>query len=205
MNWPGLLLSIVMMAGALIFRRRYIDSEGQPEYGTFAVACLLFFLASLSLNYQIILDAGTYQYAAQLFMEWSRISAVAVGMSGLIFLIREAKPAITRFPVLFCWTPLLLIPFYAMVVNTIFLKEILIGIYEGGSILVALLMYGLFLARDRKYLIAVSGLLILLAGYILMWVLRLADPSIQAEDFSWTYQLVLAWGSGLTFYGIHKL
>lgn len=205
MNWPGLLLSIVMMAGALIFRRRYIDSEGQPEYGTFAVACLLFFLASLSLNYKIILDAETYQYAAQLFMEWSRISAVAVGMSGLIFLIRDAKPEITRFPVLFCWTPLLLIPFYAMVVNTIFLKEILLGIYEGGSILVALLMYGLFLARDRKYLIAVSGLLILLAGYILMWVLRLADPSIQPVDFSWTYQLVLAWGSGLTFYGIHKL
>jgi hypothetical protein len=169
------------------------------------MACLLFFLASLSLNYQIILDAGTYQYAAQYFMEWSRMSAVAVGMSGLIFLIRDAKPAITRFPVLFCWTPLLLIPFYAMVVNTIFLKEILLGIYEGGSILVALLMYGLFLTRDRKYLITVSGLLIMLAGYILMWVLRLADPSIQAEDFSWTYQLVLAWGSGFTFYGIHKL
>lgn len=205
MNWPGLLLSIVLIAGVLVFRRRYIESEGQPEYGTFALACLLFFLASLSLNYQIILDAGTYQYAAQSFMEWNRISAVAVGMSGLIFLIRDAKPAITRFPVLFCWTPLLLVPFYAMVVNTIFLKEILLGIYEGGSILVALLMYGLFLARDRKYLITVSGLIILLSGYILMWVLRLADPSIQAEDFSWTYQLVLAWGSGLTFYGIHKL
>lgn len=205
MNWPGLLLSIVLMAGMLVFRRRYIESEGQPEYGTFAIACLLFFLASLSLNYQLILDAGTYQYAAQKFMEWSRMSAVAVGMSGLIFLIRDSKPAITRFPVLFCWTPLLLIPFYAMVANTIFLKEILLGIYEGGSILVALLMYGLFLTRDRKYLITVLGLLILLAGYILMWVLRLADPSIQAEDFSWTYQLVLAWGSGFTFYGIHKL
>ncbi|MCA1802583.1 MAG: hypothetical protein LC662_09000 [Rhodothermaceae bacterium] len=205
MNWAGLLLSIVLMAGILVFRRRYINSEGQPEYGAFAVACLLFFLASLSLNYQLILDTDTYKDAAQLFMEWNRVSAVAVGMSGLIFLIRNAKPAITRFPVLFCWIPLLLIPFYAMVVNTIFLKEILLGIYEGGSIMVALLMYGLFLTRDKKYLIVVSGLLILLAGYILMWAIRLADPSLQAVDFFWAYQLVFAWGSGLMFYGIHKL
>jgi hypothetical protein len=205
MNWPGLLLSIIMLAGTLVFRRKYIDSEGQPEYGTFAISCFLFFLTSLSLNYQIILDTDAYRYAAQLFMEWSRMSAVAVGMSGLIFLIRDAKPEITRFPIVFCWTPMLLIPVYALVVHTIFLKEILLGIYEGGSILVALLMCVLFLTKDRKYLLIVSGLVILLSGYILMWVFRLADPAVQVDDFTWTYQLILAWGSGLTFYGIHKL
>lgn len=205
MNWPGLLLSTIMIAGTLVYRRKYIDSEGRLEFGTFAMASFLFFLASLALNYQLLSDSESFRVAARSVMEWSRMSAVAVAMCGLIFLIRNARPAITRFPVLFCWTPLLLIPVYAVVVNTLFLKEILLGIYEAGSMLVALLMYGLFLSRDRKYLLIVAGLVILMCGYILMWVFRLSEASMSDGDYSWIYQLILAWGSGLLFYGAHKI
>ncbi|MFU8860724.1 MAG: hypothetical protein ACNA8K_09885 [Cyclonatronaceae bacterium] len=197
-------MSIIMIAGTLVYRRKYIDSEGQLEYGTFAMACFLFFLATLPLNYQVFFEGEFYRMVALSVMEWSRMSAIAVAMCGLIFLNRNARPGITRFPVLFCWVPLLLIPVYALVVNTIFLKEVLLGIYEAGSIIVALLMYGLFLSRDRKYLLIVAGLLILLSGYFLMWVFRLSEPSMPDGDYSWVVQLVLAWGSGLLFYGTHK-
>jgi hypothetical protein len=205
MDWTGLLLAIVMFFGVLVFRRKYVESEGRILYGAFAIACFMYMISSLALNADLVFDPPDYQSAADLVTEWGRMAAIAVAMSGLIFLIRDSKPAITRFPVLFCWSPLILIPVYALVAETIFLSEVLVGIYELGTLLAALMMFGLFMAKDRKYVTVVSGLGVVMAGFIVMWVLRLGEIGLPGDDHSWTWQLVLAWGAGIAIYGVHIL
>lgn len=202
MNWAGLLLSLVMFAGILVCRNKYIENEGRLVYGVFSLASLALFVASITVNIHIIPGSGEFLLLADSILEWSRMIGIALAMSALIILIREAKPAITRFPVIFCWIPLLLIPVYALVMNSIFLKEILLGIYEGGTMLVAMLMYSLFLSREKKYLFTVIGIGVLLLGFILYWTFKLGDFFLSNVEYSWIYQLVLAWGAGLTYFGL---
>jgi hypothetical protein len=204
MNWAGLLLTIIVFAGILVCRKKYIDNDGQLVYGVLSLASIAFFAATLSLNIQIIPVVGGNAQLSDSLQEWGRMSGIAIIMSALIILIREEKPSITRFPVIFCWIPLLLVPVYALVMNSIFLKEILLGIYEAGSMLVALLMYSLFLSRDRKYLFTVIGISVLIIGFIFYWIIRTGDFPQMSYELSWISHLIIAWGAGLTFFGIHN-
>jgi hypothetical protein len=204
MNWAGLLLSIVLFAGIIINRNKYIESEGRLVYGVYSLAAMVLFAASLTLNEQILTGSAVNSPTAQSILEWGRMIGVALLMSGLIILIREAKPSITRFPVAFCWLPLILIPVYALVMNSVFLKEILVGFYEGGTLLAALLMYSLLLGRQAKYLFTVIGIVLLIFGFVLYWIFRIGDYPLHTIEYSWIFQLFLAWGAGITVFGISK-
>lgn len=84
--------------------------------------------------------------------------SIAFLLSALAVVVRESKPIVTRFPLALSFIPFLLVPSHLIVSHTFVLKELLFGIYEGGAIIVSLLIYGLFAYSDRRYLNILAGI-----------------------------------------------
>lgn len=93
-------------------------------------------------------------------------------LSALAIVVRESKPIVSRFPLILAFLPFLLVPAHAVVRETFVLKDMLYGIYELGAIIIALLIYGLKAASDRRYRRLLYGTIPLILSLAVVW----ADP-----------------------------
>lgn len=109
-------------------------------------------------------------FDTQLASEWSRVVASASILTALGFLIRNSKPEFARFPASFALLPLLLIPAYFFAMDTILLKEIVISIYLGGSLLIAILVYSLKIRTHPDFGLVLLGVVFLLTAFVIHWI-----------------------------------
>ena len=122
--------------------------------------------------------------AAQQILEWLHITGISLGLSVLALENWVDRPNIARYPFWLNFTPLLLLFSYLLVYDTIYLKNILAGIYEGGALLTGLLLFGLFTSRTLDYLYSLIGLLLLSVSFILFWF-----PGDPAAEAGWLWKL----------------
>ncbi|MCH8556321.1 MAG: hypothetical protein LAT84_00805 [Balneolia bacterium] len=127
---------------------------------------------------------------------WTRVAGVSFLLVALGIENWLDRPQLLRFPFIFTLIPILLIVSFIFIFETTYLNEIILGIYEGGAILVAMLLFGFFLSKDGKYLVVVAGLSILLLGFIVYWF-----PGEVVTTNSWIWKLILASGVGTFVYG----
>ena len=103
--------------------------------------------------------------------EWGDLIAITATLSGLFMVIRDSKPVFARFPMYLTFLPFLTIVFYPLVIESEAIKDLLQLIYQGGAILVAILVISInhFLHKQRGFLVAAS--IIFLGAYISFWFL----------------------------------
>ena len=101
-----------------------------------------------------------------LIYEWLRILSVSMLLSGLGLMVRDAKPKINRAPIALSLIPLLLLVIHPFVMHTIVLKEVLIQIYIGGALFIALLLFTLKSYNKKRILPALYGTLLLTTAFI---------------------------------------
>ncbi len=104
--------------------------------------------------------------------EWGDLIAVITMLSGLFIEIRDSKPVFARFPLYLTFIPFITILFYPLVIDSDVIKELLQRIYQGGAILVAILVIAInqLLYKQRGFL--VSATLIMLFSYISFWFMN---------------------------------
>lgn len=112
-----------------------------------------------------------------------QILSIACLLSALAVVVRDSKPIVTRFPLALSFIPFLLVPSHLIVSHTFVLKELLFRIYEGGAIVVGILIYGLFASADKRYLNVVAG--------ILLFAIALA---LDALTMPWVVSAWIIWG-----------
>jgi glucose uptake protein GlcU len=137
------------------------------SYSAKSLSNLFFGLAIFSLSVGIIL---TYfqQIDSVVAREWGDLIAITLVLCGLFVKTRNSKPIFARFPMPMTLLPLVGIFFYPMIIQADVVKDILSITYQGGAIIVGLLVISInHLMYKHRSLLLLACLIFALAfvGY----------------------------------------
>lgn len=161
-----------------------------------SIAALVLAITQLSLVIDGLLGIYNLTLYSGIFIEWGHIIALSFVLSSLSIFIRQSKPVFAQFPLVYTALPLLIVFSYFLVQNTYALKEWLLSIYQGGAILVAMLMYGIYSYREERYKYILVGIIFFLITFILFWYI----PGIR-ENYAWIWKCILGLSLITTLYG----
>lgn len=171
------------------------NTGGRLKFLGLTIAAAIFLIIQLFTFADFWIADPDFTNAVNFITEWGHVTCLAFILSSLAVFIRESKPVFAQFPMLYTGLPLLIVISYALVYDTYALKTWLIAIYQGGAIIVALLMYSVYTYRRNGYALILSGIAIFLLTYILYWYVPVV------EDYSWVWKLLLGIGMVVTVLG----
>ncbi|MTI86673.1 MAG: hypothetical protein FH748_01755 [Balneolaceae bacterium] len=129
---------------------------------------LYFGLSALSIfaGYLAIFISQEY---GNIIFEWARFVSITIIISALLVLIRNLKPGFARFPSYMSALPFISIVFFPLVVDSISIKELVNAIYQGGALVVCLLVFSINHFRSTPRLFFKLSLLLLVTAYTVYW------------------------------------
>ncbi|MEL7834589.1 hypothetical protein [Fodinibius sp. Rm-B-1B1-1] len=195
MVWVTLLM---VLAGAFVAAKFFslTNKKGRLKYLGLTVASVLFTIMHLALFIDNLSSGSEVTTAAEFIFEWGHITSLAFILSSLAIFIRESKPVFAQFPMVYTALPLLIIISYLLVQDTYALKTWLLAIYQGGAILVGLLMYSVYTYRRSEYRLILGGVILFLISYILFWHVPLIS-----ESYAWTWKIMIIIAMVVSIYG----
>lgn len=198
MPWATLILTLASGYVAIKLLR-LTNRRGRLKFLGLTIAAGLLTLMQLALVVNSGIDNAAYTDAANFIVEWGQITCVAFVLSSLAVFIRESKPVFAQFPLLYTAFPLLILISYFLVQDTYAIKKWLIIIYQGGAIVVSILMYSVYTYRRKDYLLVLSGTVIFLISYLLFWYV----PGIQ-QHYQWVWKLLVGVAMVVTVLGYEQ-
>lgn len=195
MHWATFLLAITsgFVAIKLI---SLANSHGRLKFlGLTIAAGILTVMQSFAFS-NGLLDNSTLAAVTQFIIEWGHVICLAFILSSLAVFIRESKPVFAQFPLLYTAFPLLIVISYLLVKDTYALKKWLLAIYQGGAIIVSLLMYSVYTYKRQEYALVLTGAAIFLVSYLIYWYV----PGISAS-YQWIWKVLVAGAMLTTLYG----
>lgn len=181
--WVSALLSVSLLYATVRLALLYRQYQKTPHV-CWALTSFVYMLSSLS---WLVGQFAVSQETALLLrqgMEWVHVTAISFSLCTLALENWYDRPGIARYPFWLNAMPLLLLLSYLMVYDTLHLKSILAGIYEGGALLIGLLIFGLFTVRNLNYLYAFAGMLMFLLSFIIFWF-----PGGPAVEAGWLWKI----------------
>ncbi len=199
MQWLALIL--VLIGGYATFKLVIFSRGGNRlKYLGLTIACIIFSIIFLTSAASEFLSSQEISSISTSVTEWGHVLSLAFILSSLAIFIRESKPVFAQFPLPYTALPLFIVISYVLVHDTYAIKEWLLFIYQGGAILVALLMYAVYTYRDTEYRYIMSGIILFAICYTLFWYLPVID-----ESYPWIWQLLLGISILLTTLGYDRV
>lgn len=199
MQW--LALALVLIGGYATFKLINFSRDGNRlKFLGLTIASVIFSIIFLSIAVAEFSGNADVMTIAVSLQEWGHVVSLAFILSSLAIFIRESKPVFAQFPLPYTALPLLIVISYVLVQDTYAIKEWLLFIYQGGAILVALLMYSVYTYRDNEYAYIMSGILLFGICYALFWYL----PVIH-ESNPWIWQVLVGISIILTIFGYDRV
>jgi hypothetical protein len=165
-NWINILLIISgCISSILLFNVAY---KAKSLSNLFFGLSILFLLVGI-ITGMIVTD---YTDVAN---EWGELLAMTSLLCGLFVKTRNSKPIFARFPLPMTLLPILGVLFYPMINQADVIKELLWITYQGGALIVALLVISInhFLYKHRTLLLLAC--FILAISFALYWFISISD------------------------------
>jgi len=185
MIWATLLLIFISGYVAAKFFT-LTNKRGRLKFLGLTIASIIFTIMQLSVLMDYLMMGPNVTTAAEFIVEWGHITSLAFVLSSLAIFIRESKPVFAQFPMIYTALPLLIIISYLLVQDTYAIKTWLLAIYQGGAIIIALLMYAVYTYRRTEYALILGGVIVFLICYILFWTIS----EIQ-DTYQWIWKLLV--------------
>jgi hypothetical protein len=176
------------------------QNNGRLKYVGLAIASSIFVIMQFSVFIDGMIANPNYTAVSNGIVEWGHVVCLAFILSSLAVFVRESKPVFAQFPMLYTALPLLIVFSYFLVKDTYALKRWLLAIYQGGAILVSLLMYSVYTYRNNEYAMILTGVSVFLFSYLLYWYV----PGVS-EYYPWIWKLLVAIGMIVTILGYEKV
>ncbi|MDZ7660218.1 hypothetical protein [Fodinibius sp.] len=198
MIWATLLLICVSGYVAAKFFS-LTNKRGRLKFLGLTIAAAIFTVMQFSVFLDYLMVDSNVTSASEFIVEWGHVISLSFVLSSLAIFIRESKPVFAQFPMIYTALPLLIIISYILVQDTYAIKTWLIIIYQGGAIIVALLMYSVYTYRRTKYAFILGGVILFLISYILYW----GVSEIQ-DSFQWIWKLLVGFAMTLSIFGYQQ-
>lgn len=157
----------------------------------------------LELYFSLAAVSVAFPYAYMLFLdtlpgliEWGRLVAVTFYISGLLVLIRESKPPFARFPVYLTALPFIGFLFFPLMIDSLAIKNLINGIYQGGALLVTLLIFTVNNTKTKRRRYYLLGLGLITFAFIGYWT----SIYLDYEAYIWAIKIMLSTGILITFF-----
>lgn len=199
MPWFALLLTL---AGGYVTVQLITlnKNKGRLKFLGLTIASSIFVLMQLSVVLAHATGSPTFSIVSAFIVEWGHILCLAFVLSSLVIFVRESKPVFAQFPMIYTALPLLILISYFLVRDTYALKDWLLAIYQGGAILVSLLMYSVYTYRRNEYAFILAGVGVLLLSYISYWHI----PGVSDSE-PWIWKLLMIVGLITIISGYQKV
>lgn len=199
MQWLALVL--VLIGGYATFKLINFSKDGNRlKFLGLTIASIIFTIIFLASAVADFTNNSDVRIISDSLYEWGHVLSLAFILSSLAIFIRESKPVFAQFPLPYTALPLLIVISYVLVQDTYAIKEWLLFIYQGGAILVALLMYSVYTYRDNDYAFIMSGVILFGICYSLFWYLP-----VIFETNPWLWQVFLGISIMLTIFGYDRV
>jgi hypothetical protein len=199
MPWATFLLAVICIyVAAKLFR--LTSRKGRLKFLGLTLATSILAIMQCFQLIDFTVDNADFTAAAEFVVEWGHITCLAFVLSSLAVFIRESKPVFAQFPMLYTALPLLIVISYILVQDTYALKTWLIAIYQGGAIIVSLLMYAVYTYRNNDFAIILVGVCVFLMCYMLFWYI----PGIQ-ESYGWIWKKLVGAAMITTVIGYEQI
>jgi len=129
---------------------------------------------------------------ATIVADLSWITQASLILTSLANFLRDDKPNYARYPVTFTFLPLIILPVYPFILDTIVIKEWVLALYQFGSIIITALLLGLLVSRQSRYSILFASWVI----FSIIWILNWLVEPIWFSDVSGA----LAIAAGMIFF-----
>lgn len=176
------------------------QNNGRLKFVGLTIAGSIFVIMQFSIFIDGMVTNPDYTAVSNGIVEWGHVVCLAFILSSLAVFVRESKPVFAQFPMLYTALPLLIVFSYFLVKDTYALKRWLLAIYQGGAILVSLLMYSVYTYRKNEYAMILTGVSVFLFSYLFYWYV----PGIS-ESYPWIWKLLVAAGMIITIQGYEKV
>lgn len=198
MPWSTFILFLI---SAYVTGKLFIltNSRGRLKFLGLTVAAGILAFMQIGLFIDMMTDNANFSAAIEFITEWGHITSLAFVLSSLAIFIRESKPVFAQFPFFYTALPLLILISYFFVQETYALKNWLTAIYQGGAIIVSLLMYSVYTYRRAEYSLILIGIAVFFLTFILFWFL----PVIQ-NSYAWIWKLLVGLAMIVTVVGYEK-
>jgi hypothetical protein len=165
-----------------------------------AIAGIFFFITQASLVIEGLISGYSLTIYASYIVEWGHILCLSFILSALAVFIRDSKPVFAQFPMVYSGLPLLIVLSYILVTDTFAIKQWLISIYQGGALVVAILMYSVYSYRNNRYVPVLTGIGLFFITFALYWYV----PGVS-QSYSWIWKLFLSMAMLLTVIGLDSV
>ena len=198
MHWATFLLAIIsgFVAIKLI---SLANSHGRLKFLGLTIAAGIFTVMQCFAFFNGLFDNSSLATVTQFIIEWGHVICLAFILSSLAIFIRESKPVFAQFPLLYTAFPLLIVISYLLVKDTYALKKWLLAIYQGGAIIVSLLMYSVYTYKREDYALVLIGAALFLVSYLIYWYV----PAISTS-YQWIWKVLVAGAMLTTLFGYEK-
>ncbi|MDR9419053.1 hypothetical protein [Gracilimonas sp.] len=187
-NWIELIV-LLTFSGVFILLIKRLWASRSLIYLYFGLASLAIAIPYFTLSFSL---STTFN-----ILEWGKLISITIYISGLLALVREYKPIFARFPAYLTALPFISILFFPLIIDTIVIRNLINAIYQGGAIVVTILVFTLNNARKtgrRYYTIGLSMILLAYAGYWFYF------KTSNTDNLIWISEIVLSMGILITLY-----
>lgn len=191
-KWIDLVVSLSFGTTFFLLLRYYIRKR--------SLMVLYFSIAALIISIPYFTDLFMIELPINLF-EWGKLISITVYISGLLVLIRESKPIFARFPQYLTALPFVSFLFFPIIVDSIVIKDLLNAIYQGGAIIVTMLVFTLNQAKKNNRRYYVLGLSLLGLAYLTFWLYFNRNTMAY---YGWISEILLSAGILITVFRFVK-
>lgn len=111
-------------------------------------------------------------YNSHFARDWGNLIGIILVLTALFILIRDSKPIFTKFPISMTFFPLSGIFFFPLMMHTDVVKDLLLIIYQGGAILVGLLIISVNKRMYKTLTLFVLSSLLFVSSFLLNWFIE---------------------------------
>ncbi|HET8865815.1 MAG TPA: hypothetical protein VFM80_08950 [Gracilimonas sp.] len=181
-KWVDIVLSFSFGTASVLLFKLYLKNRSLLE--------LYFSLAALAITIPYLFDLFLPQ-SPRLLFHWGKLVAITIYISGLLVLIRESKPVFARFPLYLTALPFISFLFFPLIIDSIVIKDLINAVYQGGALVVTVLVFTVNNARRERRRYYIIGLAMVSAAYLGYW---LYFGRANRPDLIWISEILLAGG-----------
>jgi hypothetical protein len=151
---------------------------------------IYFGLAALAIATPYAIDLVQVEMPIDVF-EWGKLISITFYISGLLVLIRESKPVFARFPAYLTTLPFISFLFFPLIIDSFVIKDLINAIYQGGALVVTVLVFTLNQIRKTKRRYYIIGICSIGAAYMSYWFVF---KQMNNPDLIWIAEILLSVG-----------
>lgn len=159
-----------------------------------AFALIASFTTGVGYTMVFVLKAIDAQWpVTQRFLDLLWLLVAALLLVSLANFLRDDKPPFARYPFFFTLLPLIVLPVYPFISDTIVIKNWVLALYQLGALIIAGLLFSLMSANDKSNRLVVVSVVLFILSWLFKWIVDLQQAG------PWVYTICLILGMILTF------